>query len=333
MQIRNIFRWLSDSLQKRFPIDDSRLSFPFSFVGSGEELSPFIFTIIDKLKNMQQLKNIIVCDSGLGGLDIAGHFFRQEASQAPEWNVIYFNAYPDRTFGYNDLPTPEAQEELFKKVLMAMERYNPFCCLIACNTLSIVYQRLSSHFQPSFPVYGIVETALQLMESELKAAPESHVLILGTKSTIASQVYQQGLVRRGIEQRRIASMACPKLATLIEQDPAAPEVRQRIAEYAKSAKEIFSEVPKRLFLAFCCTHYGYASRFWKEVFDSHFGDVTLLNPNERLGMPGSAATFQYLSKIDLLPGQREAMGALFRNAGKTKIADGLLEAVNNTNLF
>lgn len=282
---------------------------------------------------MSQLKNIIVCDSGLGGLDIAGHFFPVNATSAPEWNVIYFNAYPDSKSGYNDLSTPEAQEELFRKALQAMERYSPACCLMACNTLSIIYQRLSRHYKPSFPVIGIIETALDLMEANLKSNPESQVLILGTKSTVASQVYPSGLAERGIAAERIFSMACPRLATLIEQDPCAPEVRQRIAEYAIKANELFPNKPKKLFLSFCCTHYGYVSDFWKEEFAPFFDELSILNPNEHMRMDGTADTFQYLTKIPLEPGQREAMAALFRNAGKPQIANALLSATNDENLY
>ena len=73
------------------------------------------------------MKTLIVCDSGLGGLDIAASFFRK--NEPAEWDLIYFNAFPDAKIGYNDLADDRMKEDVFQNVLESMERYSPAMCL------------------------------------------------------------------------------------------------------------------------------------------------------------------------------------------------------------
>ena len=254
---------------------------------------------------------LVVCDSGLGGLDVAAHFFAPDAGEK-KWDVIYVNAYPSREWGYNDLPTPKAQEELFQSVLEGMRRFSPAHCLIACNTLSIIWQRLSGYYQPPFPVTGIIETAVEQMNGYLQTHPQSELLILGTKSTIESNIYPQLLTERGIASERLHSLACPKLATLIEQGPAAGEVGERIAAITSQASQLFPTKPQRLALAFCCTHYGYATPFWHDAFRPLFGDIDIVNPNDALSLPGTAASFQYVTMTEMTPSQKRAMTEWFQ---------------------
>ena len=105
------------------------------------------------------MKKLILCDSGLGGLDIAAPFFRKK--EKAEWDMIYINGCPDPKFGYNDLAESAMQEAVFRAVLESMERFSPALCMIACNTLSIVWRKLSAHYQPSFPVMGIIDEAVK----------------------------------------------------------------------------------------------------------------------------------------------------------------------------
>ena len=55
------------------------------------------------------MKKVVICDSGLGGLNIASGLFAAETGE--ECRVIYFNAYPAKGGGFNTLPSPRAQEE------------------------------------------------------------------------------------------------------------------------------------------------------------------------------------------------------------------------------
>ncbi|MFA6931896.1 MAG: aspartate/glutamate racemase family protein [Lentisphaeria bacterium] len=278
------------------------------------------------------MKTLLVCDSGLGGLDIAAKFFQHSAAEK-EWELIYFNAFPDRDIGYNDLPSDEIRRRVFHAALEGMLPFKPDLCLIACNTLSIVYEQLAKTYRPAFPVVGIINAAVGLMTDFLRQNPDGELLLLGTKTTIASGVYPERLIRNGIAAQRIRSLACPGLAKLIEQNPAASEVAQCIAQYAQCAKELFPHRPKKLAVGLCCTHYGYVAEIWQQEFSRSFSMVpVLLNPNAALLCHGSASTFSYASRFELSPGQREAMATCFASSAPL-IADALRKAKANPGLF
>ena len=279
------------------------------------------------------MKRIIVCDSGLGGLNIASRFFGEKNEGMERCDLIYFNAYPSAACGFNKLPSLKDQEDVLRDVLESMKKFSPDLCLIACNTLSIVYERLLTWYTPAFPVRGIVDAAVEGMFQALDNEPESSLLILGTKSTVESQVYEKRLCQRNIAPERIKGLACPGLATLLESDPAALEVQEKIAQYASCAEQLFPCKPEKLFLGLCCTHFGFASGFWIKEFSSVFGNrIALVNPNELLGAGWNACDFSYHSKIEFFPGARENMSAYFEPIAP-QIAETLSTAQADRELF
>lgn len=261
------------------------------------------------------MKRIVVCDSGLGGLNIAARFFaKQLQNVAPACELVYFNAYPEAGRGFNKLPTERRQEEVLRDVFVGIGRFAPDLCLIACNTLSIVWERLKTWYAPEFPVAGIVDAAVEGMAAALNREPEAALLILGTKSTVASGMYPARLAAAGVDLGRVRSLGAPGLATLLESDPAAPEVRARIAECAESAEALFETRVRKLLLGLCCTHFGFAAPLWLEEFGRRFPNVELVNPNDLLGAEFSARKFEYHSRIDFFPGAREHMSAYFASS-------------------
>ena len=124
-------------------------------------------------------------------------------------------------------------------------------------------------------------------------------------------MYPARLAAAGIDLGRVRSLDAPGLATLLESDPAAPEVRARIAECAAGAEALFETRVRKLLLGLCCTHFGFASPLWLEEFDRRFQNVELVNPNDLLGAEFSASKFEYHSRIDFFPGAREHMSAYF----------------------
>ncbi len=281
-----------------------------------------------------KMKKVVVCDSGLGGLNIAARFFGNEsANESEKCSLIYFNAYPSATCGFNKLVSMREQEEVFRDVFEGMKKLSPDLCLIACNTLSIVYERLKKWYEVPFEVVGIIDAAVNGMFDVMQQNPECSMLILGTKSTVESGVYAQKLIEKGIDPKRIKGLGCPGLATLLESDPASEAVKNDIADYAEQAQELFTEEPRKLFCALCCTHFGFASDIWKHEFSRVFkGFAGLVNPNDLLGTGFGAADFSYRSRIDFFPGARESMSAYFEKKAP-QIADALKNAAAENDLF
>ena len=281
------------------------------------------------------MKRIVVCDSGLGGLNIAGHFFapRDGRTQEEICELIYFNAYPEAGLGFNALPDERAQETMFRNVLEGMIPFAPDLCLVACNTLSIVWERLRTYWRPPFPVDGIIDVAVEAMYEALREEPGAEILILGTKSTSESGLYPARLLKRGIEAERIHSLPCPGLATLLESDPGAPDVRERIAGYARESHRQIHPCPSKLLLGLCCTHFGFAAPLWKQEFEWEFGiPAGIVNPNDHFGGNFRAGTFRYHARIELFPGARDNIGRYFAGSAPA-IAEALRFAKAEPSLF
>ncbi|MBP1582753.1 MAG: aspartate/glutamate racemase family protein [Victivallales bacterium] len=275
---------------------------------------------------------LVVCDSGLGGLDIAANLMRNP-TPGPVWDLVFLNAYPQHGRGFNDLPDSRTRQEVLRCVFEGMRKFAPDQCLLACNTLSVLHEQLRAWYEPPFPVTGILDCTTSLLVQYLRQNPDAKLLLLGTITTISSGLYQQRLVQNGIPSAQVASLPCPGLATLIEQNPLAPALRQAIAAIARQARELFADLPAELGIAFCCTHFGYATAFWQEEFARQFScHLEFLNPNQDLTCPGNIASFRYVSRTALNPGQAEAMSPLFTDDA-APIAKALQHAVADESLF
>ena len=278
------------------------------------------------------MKKVIVCDSGLGGLNVAARFFNEKAQDAEPCDIVYFNAYPSQEGGFNKLPSKLSQEMLLRNVFEGMAKFKPDSCLIACNTLSIIYDRMRAWYTPPFPVSGIIEAAVNGVATAVQDVPDASVLIVGTNSTIESGVYSYRFSKH-VSSRRIRSLACPGLATRLESNPAAPEIQASIADYAKEAALLWKTPPKKLLLALCCTHFEYALPFWQEEFSKVFGDgLRIVNPNALLGKDICAKSFSYHSKIPFFPGAQDSIGAYFKESAPA-ISAALKKAKPDNELF
>lgn len=277
------------------------------------------------------VKKLILCDSGLGGLNVAENIFNAPPGGEAA-DILYFNAYPAPRRGFNTMDAA-GQEQLFREILESMQKFNPDQVMIACNTLSIVYDRLKKYYTPPFPVQGIVDAAVSGMQTALEQNNEAELLILGTKSTVESNVYADALCQKGIAKNRIKSLACPGLATLLESGPDAAEAAEAVKKYAAEAVKLFDHPVKKLLLGLCCTHFAFAAPHWLKYFQAAFGcPVELVNPNELMVRGFSAESFAYTSRIEFFDGAREAMTGYFAPKAPM-IAAGLENALIDKKLF
>ena len=84
--------------------------------------------------------------------------------------------------------------------------------VVACNTASaLALEHLRASL--SVPVVGVIEPGVQ---AALAATRTGHIAVIGTKATIGSGAYEQGLraVRPDV---RVTGIACPLLVPLIEE--------------------------------------------------------------------------------------------------------------------
>lgn len=253
---------------------------------------------------------IAVCDSGLGGLDIAARLWKKGGTG----ELIYFNVWPEVDRGFGKM-SPEERVQVWERAFDGIMEYAPDLLVIGCNTLSVVHRRSGRAGDLRCPVLDIVDAAVDVCGTFLRNNPGKKLLILGTAETVNSGCYKNMLIDSGIAPERISGLPLPGLATLIEQSPDSPEVEARIAAGYAEAAAATADLQSYA-LGLCCTHFGYVSPVWEKIFRP----AALLNPNENIlkelsfppGEGGIKVTF--ISKIPLPGSKIGAMKGLFAAA-------------------
>lgn len=280
--------------------------------------------------------HLLITDSGLGGLSVCAAAERAlrtgraarasgpglRTPDAADLRITYFNAWPEPSAGYNDLPDVRSRAEVFDRALAAMAALGPDRIVIACNTLSIVYEHTAFHRLPPVPVQGIVGAGVDLFRDGMAAHPAAPIVLVGTRTTIESGAHRERLIAQGIAPSRIAAVACHGLARAIETDPGGETVGDLIEACTRSGAE--SAPPgEPLYLGVCCTHYTYVRDAMASALARHsHRPVEALDPGDRLveeiaratgageaGGAGRAGTVTVVSKVDMDDRKRRAMAA------------------------
>jgi glutamate racemase len=227
---------------------------------------------------------VLVTDSGLGGLSVIADIERRARTSGAyrSIRIIFANALPEASRGYNKMPTVERKVQVFDDALAGMVRwYKPDLILVACNTLSVLIPRTRG--AQGTPLLGIVAMGVDMLEEKLKADPASSAIIFGTETTVAAGTHRSMLIDRGIAPERIVLQACPNLAGEIEADAKSDVVQTMIDLYASEAMGNFSRKDAAVVAGLCCTHYGYCGKEFAEALRPlAAGGVQVVNPNERM---------------------------------------------------
>ena len=265
---------------------------------------------------------VVITDSGLGGLSICAGLEKRlrNAPGKRAVRLIYVNAWPDSRSGYNDLPDAASRAAVLDKALAAMTAFRPGLILLACNTLSVLFELTKFSRAPAVPVAGIIEEGVGLFRRALAEDPGGKLVLFGTRTTIESGQHVRRLVRSGIDARRIISAACQGLAGAIDKDPDAPALAGLVEDCVSRALEGISAAGT-LYAGLCCTHYSYVADLFRESLERRaWTRVEILDPNAHLvrsltsGMEGvrpkgaqADIEVEVVSKVDLAEAQRTAV--------------------------
>ncbi len=264
----------------------------------------------------------IVTDSGLGGLLICARLeaeLRWTEGQGPV-RLIYVNAWPEAGRGYNDLPDLPARAAVFDRALAAMTSFGAGVVVIACNTLSVVYEATAFRRAPAVPVVGILDEGAALFREALDRDPAGVLALFGTRTTIGSGEHVRRMAGLGADIRRVAPEACHGLAAAIDRDPDAPAVPGLVA---KCAARVAPRLPKGapVYAGLACTHYAYVAEAFRSSLARASGSpVEVLDPGRRLvgllmhglaprrqGTGPRPVSVEVVSKVELSEAQRRAV--------------------------
>jgi len=233
----------------------------------------------------QKLK-LIFTDSGLGGIsimaEVANYLTREKPIQSAE--LIFFNSTPDKNIGYNKMKSDEEKINVFNSALSSMKKkFNPDHIFIACNTLSVIYEKTKFAMNESVPVWNIVDFGLISIIEKLSINDNSIVIILGTPTTIKSNTYKINLIEEGIDEERIINQSCPDLESEIQKNPESYETQNLIYKYLNETLQQIKNEDAKIFIALCCTHYGFAEKVFDFVLkDMGINNFEIINPNKKM---------------------------------------------------
>ena len=297
------------------------------------------------IKGRPGARTVVITDSGLGGLLICAGLERRLRPGREPVRLVYVNAWPDARYGYNDLADIPARAAVLDRALTAITAFFPDLILIACNTLSVVYEATAFSEKPAMPVKGILDAGADLFHEALARDPDAVLALFGTRTTIGSGEYIRRLARRGTAERRVVSEPCHGLAAVIDKDPDSPEIPGLVdACVGRVAPRLPAGAPLNAGLA--CTHYAYiAETFRTALCRRTGGEVRILEPGERLiegltrDMPGRlpesperTVDVEVVSKVELAEGQRRAVARRLEPLSPTT-ARALLEYRRRPDLF
>lgn len=204
-------------------------------------------------------KSIGIFDSGVGGLTV----MRQIHETLPYENICYFGDTARVPYGNK---SPETIRRYAMENALFLLQQDIKLLVIACNTASAFAADYLSR-SLAIPVIGVIEPGV---EQAIEATKTGRIAVIGTKGTIESGLYQQGL-KKALPTAEIFAAPCPLLVHFVEEQLFHhPATRLFIEDYINPLK---AQQPDTFVLG--CTHYPLLAPLFQEILGP---DVTLINP-------------------------------------------------------
>lgn len=196
-------------------------------------------SVSEYFSSMSSEAPVAVFDSGIGGLTVVSALRRA----LPGEDIIYLGDTARVPYGGKSRETIERYSEEIARLLVGE---GAKMVVVACNSASALALARLRRSCP-VPVEGVIEPGVA---AALASTRSGHVAVIGTKATIGSGAYEQGL-RRSRPDIRVTSLACPLLVPLIEEGLLEDVVTDAVLErYLAPLRE--SDVDT---LVLGCTHY------------------------------------------------------------------------------
>lgn len=180
-----------------------------------------------------------VFDSGVGGLSVLKYLIQM----LPNEQFVYFGDTARLPYGDKSAETIIRYSQENAQFLL---QHDVKMIVVACNTAS-AHALETLEQQLPIPIVGVIEPGV---ESALAATKSGRIAVLGTKGTIASQVYQQAILHKN-PRAFVLPIACPLLVPLIEENYLGkPAAQWILRDYLSLLKEHPVDA-----ILLGCTHY------------------------------------------------------------------------------
>ncbi|MCX7120589.1 MAG: glutamate racemase [Gammaproteobacteria bacterium] len=203
-----------------------------------------------------------IFDSGIGGLTVA----KALVSQLPNENIIYFGDTAHLPYG--DKSSAAIQAYSVKIAHMLLQQ-NCKLILIACHTASsAAFDLVKEYCGSKARVVNVIDPVVNY----LKSYPKKNIGLIGTKSTVNSNIYKKRIDELNIGVN-LKSQSTPILASAIEEGFHGKKVIDAILEEYLSRKTL--QDLDALILA--CTHYPVIK---KNIADFYGNKIDIIDPSE-----------------------------------------------------
>lgn len=212
-----------------------------------------------------------VFDSGVGGLTVAKALQQSGCFS----DILYYGDTARVPYGSKDSNT------ITRYALEAVEFFNGAdvdFVVVACNTVSVTALTAMQQFSNK-PVYGVLEPGVMALQQLDSVSPQSRILVIATRSTIASGAYQARIKTLGFEQ--VEAMATPLFVPIVEEELfTGPVLDATLNHYFgdKFGSDAgMAQTPDVVLLG--CTHFpliaGQISRYFDGAQTIHSGEAML----------------------------------------------------------
>ncbi len=192
-----------------------------------------------------------VFDSGAGGLSVT-----KSLIETPLFDeIIYYGDTARVPYGIKDSNT------IIRYGLEAIEFFNNFnidCLITACNTVS-AYALSSMRDKAKYPIYGVIEPGVWALNKKIENR-DSNILIIATKATINSKIYQNSLSKLGY--KNITAIQTGMLVPIVEEGIFEGDVLDAVLDY------YFKDIPIPDVIILGCTHFPLISKAIKNYFNN-----------------------------------------------------------------
>ncbi len=254
-----------------------------------------------------------IFDSGVGGLTV----LREIHEALPQVDIVYIGDTARVPYGNKSKETIVRYSVELSNFLLGR---GADVIVVACNTassysLEILEDRLS------VPVMGVIEPGVR---AALKLTKNRKVGVIGTLSTVNSNVYQKLLKKQGVD---VVAKACPLFVPLVEEGLLKGKVAESVIEHYLS--NLKSSGIDTLILG--CTHYpllkGLIGNFLEGVSVVDSASVIAQDLKDCIGNHGGRGELEIFF-TDISPNLKELVRLIVGKDVGFQLAD--LEAIKTS---
>ncbi len=237
-------------------------------------------------------KNIVITDSGFGGLSVLAAVYENLRHEKFPLHLSFAEALPKNCpgypwQGYSLMPDRKTKVKVFHNFLTGLEKhFRPDRIALVCNTLSAIVQETDYYARNREKIINIIDTGLEEC-SRLEIEDRACIIILGTQTTVSSDIHRRGLAEKGIfPHDRILPIAfAPEdhYPLRIETEPESAGTWDISQKTLEKAFPFIPDSGTPVYVYLGCTHFGFVQHHYIRILQkAGFGNVKIINPNQAM---------------------------------------------------